>query len=233
MTGQPFGPDRARWEAFFKREAEKKAARTRPGERRTVARLPQKLKLFTGPVRGLQPTLYTIPVREKRVIFVVDMSSSMRRVARSSHFKELKQALFGLASDVSFNLLFFDQRLFFFAKAKSLVPATTANKAAAERWIDDLPAGERTDVGRSAVTGLAMLREALQASPSVRAELFILTDGVETAKTTSLRALQAQYAKLPVNRCRIHLVALGRRGTPALRGLAEASGGRYVEALSR
>jgi hypothetical protein len=74
-----------------------------------------------------------------------------------------------------------------------------------------------------------MLKEALLRDPQSRAELFILTDGRETARTTSLRVVEAQYRKLPVNRCQIHVISLGRRGTPALRVIAESSGGRFVE----
>ena len=149
------------------------------------------------------------------------------------HFTELKRALFGLPSDVRFNILCFDQRMFFFTgagRAKELVPATTANKARCERWINDLPAGEKTDVNRSVAAGLAMLREALVRDPRSRAELFILTDGRETARTTSLKVVQAQYNKLPTNRCQVHVISLGGRGTPSLRVLADGSGGRFVEA---
>ena len=193
----------------------------------------RKVTLHEGPVRGITPTLYGIPVIEKRAVFVVDMSSSMHKTARSSHFEELKQAIFGLPGDVQFNVLCFDQRLFFFAEAKSLVPASTDTKAAFERWIDDLPAGEKTDVNRSVAAGLAMLKEALAADAEVKGELFLLTDGQETAKTTSPGIVEAQYAKLPQDRCRVHVISLGRHGTPALRVLADRSGGHFVEAAGR
>lgn len=229
LTGLPFGVDAKQWTAFLDKEEGRDEPRG-DGTRRTTTAPPRKVVLHDGPIRGVIPTLYTVPIRTKRVIFVVDMSSSMHRTARSSHFTRLKQAIFGLPSDVEFNVLCFDQRMFFFAKAKSLVPADTANKADVERWINDLPAGERTDVNRSVVAGLAMLREALLADDKAEAELFILTDGQETSKSTSTRVVQAQYAKLPVDRCKVHVIALGQHGTPALRVLAEASGGRFVEA---
>ncbi len=235
LTGRPHGTDRAKWTAYF-REEERKLARQSPEERRTYAGGRRKVELEEGPVRGLYPSLYTIPILRKRVVFVVDMSNSMHRVARSSHFKELQRALFGLPSDVSFNILCFDQRMFFFtgaSRAKELVPATTANKARAERWLNDLPAGEKTDVHRSVAAGLAMLKEALLSDPQSRAELFILTDGRETARTTSLKAVEAQYRKLPVNRCQVHVISLGRQGTPALRVIAESSGGHFVDVAGR
>jgi len=233
MTGQGFGLDRARWEAWLAKRREEQAQRE--AERRTTAET-RKVDLVDGPVRGVVPTLYTIPILEKRVVFVVDMSSSMQKSARSTHFVELKRALLGLPSDVSFNVLCFDQRLFFFTgagNAKDLVPATTANKAECERWINDLPAGEKTDVMKSLTAGLAMLNEALKAEDGSKAELFILTDGQETQRTTSLQAVERQYEKLPQDRCRIHVISLGRHGTPALRVLAEASGGHFVEAPAR
>jgi len=230
LTGQALGVDRDRWVRFFADEVPRE---TPPdGERRTTAENPR-VELHEGPVRGINPTLYTVPVVDKCAIFVVDMSSSMHKSARSDHFVELKRVLFSLPSDVHFNILCFDQRLFFFAAAKSLVPATTEEKAKAERWVNELPAGEKTDVNQSVTAGLAMLNEALASDPEARAELFILTDGYETAKTTSATAVERQFEKLPAGRCRVHVIALGRHGTPALRTLAERSGGRYVDVPAR
>jgi hypothetical protein len=229
LTGQPLGLDRAKWEAHFAKED---APAKGPNERRTTAE-DRKVKVFDGPVEGIRPTLYTVPVVEKRVIFVVDMSSSMSKTSRSDHFTELKRVLFSLPSDVHFNILCFDQRLFFFAKAKSLVPATTEQKAEAERWVNDLPAGQRTDVSQSVATGLAMLKEALAADEAARAELFLLTDGQETVTTTAQSAVERQFERLAPGRCKVHVIALGRLGTPALKTLAERSGGQYVEAPAR
>jgi hypothetical protein len=228
LTGQAFGTDREKWVAWFAKEAPP----PKDGERRTTAE-DRKVTLHDGPVRGICPALYTIPIVEKRVIFVVDMSSSMHKAARSEHFQELKRALFSLPSDVQFNILCFDQRRFFFAKAKSLVAATTDAKAEAERWVNDLPAGEKTDVNNAVMTGLAMLNEALDDDAGAKAELFLLTDGHETAATTARSAVERQFEKLPGGRCRVHVIALGRAGTPALKTLADRSGGRYVEAPAR
>ena len=85
-------------------------------------------------------------------------------------------------------------------------------------------------MNRSVVTGLAMLREALLANPRVKAELFILTDGRETKKTTSLNTVEMHYQKLPADRCKVHVIALGKKSTPVLKSLAERSEGRFVEA---
>jgi Mg-chelatase subunit ChlD len=222
--------DRTKWATYLAKEAE--GPPPPEGQRRTTAE-DRVVKFHEGPVRGICPALYTVPVVEKRVIFVVDMSSSMQKAARSEHFQELKRVLFSLPSDVQFNILCFDQRKFFFASAKSLVPATTDAKADAERWVNDLPAGEKTDVNGSVTAGLAMLNEALEADAAARAELFLLTDGQETAATTARSAVERQFDKLPEGRCRVHMIALGRTGTPALRTLADRSGGRYVEVPAR
>ena len=236
LTHKAFGENQAKWREYFAslpRKKPKKPLKPRKntGETVSVADAHKRVqKLKTGPILGLTPKLYTIPIREKRVVFVVDMSNSMAKGSRTSHFVELKRAIFGLATDVQLNVLCFDQRMFFFTKAKSLVPATTRNKARVERWLNDLPAGEKTDVNRSIASGLAMLREALLADSRMRAELFILTDGRETAKTTPLRVVEMQYQKLPEDRCRVHVVALGKKGTETLRRLTERSSGSYVEA---
>jgi hypothetical protein len=228
LTGQTHGIDGDAWIEYLAK-SRKPDKTTADSETVTVAGSTRKVKLYEGPIRGVIPTLYTIPITAKRVIFVVDMSNSMRSGKRSAHFDEIKRAIFGLPSDVHFNILCFDQRMFFFAKAKSLQPATTEQKANAERWINDLPAGEKTDVTRSIVSGLAMLKEALDRDPSVEAELFILTDGRETVQSMPAKRVRAHFDRLPQNRCRVHVVVLGRKGTPALKSLAEESGGRLVE----
>jgi len=230
LTHKAFGVRKEKWKEHFARQP-RKQPRKGTGETVSVADRTRKVeKLKVGPILGVVPTIYTIPILTKRVVFVVDMSSSMRKGVRSAHFVELKQALFGLATDVKFNVLCFDQRMFFFTKAHELVAATIEAKAKVERWINDLPAGERTDVNRSVVTGLAMLKEALLKDPRAHAELFILTDGRETARTTSLSAVERHYQKLPEDRCKVHVIALGKKSTPALKRLAERSGGRFVEA---
>jgi hypothetical protein len=230
LTHKAFGLNRKKWIDYFARLPMTRKPKKETGETVSVADQHRKVEsLKKGPILGLVPTLYTVPIRTKRVVFVVDMSSSMQKGLRSSHFVELKRAIFSLASDVQFNVLCFDERMFFFGQPRSLERATIAMKAKLERWINDLPAGQSTDVNRSVVTGLAMLKEALVTDPKAKAELFILTDGRETKKTTSLNAVERHYQKLPQDRCKVHVVALGKKTTPALKGLAERSNGRFVE----
>jgi len=229
LTGQALGADAAAWRRYF----EEDAARRRPdgSETRTVAD-DAILDRYAGPLRGLRPFLYNVPITAKRVIFVVDMSSSLRDGTRSGHFDELKRALFSLPSDVELNVLCFDQRLFFFVSAKSLTGMSLDGKGELEEWFDNLPAGDRTDVSRSVASGLAMLREAI--GDAHEGELFILTDGRETVTTMPAEAIEAQFEKLPEGRCRVHVIALGGRGTPPiLRRLSERSGGRYEEVPAR
>jgi len=230
LTGEPGGLDVGRWKAYFARVAKEKPKQYKEtGETVTVADSHRKVERYDGPIRGLVPRLYGVPISRKRVIFVVDMSSSMKKGSRSGHFTELKEAIYGLPSDCFFNVLCFDQRLFFFTSAKGLVPATTRQKSELKQWIDGLPAGEKTDVNKSVVTGLAMLKESLAEDETGKAELFILTDGRETAQSTSLRMVQTQFERLPKDRCAVHVVALGSAGTPTLKALVQASGGQFVE----
>ena len=99
--------------------------------------------------------------------------------------------------------------------------------------MNDLPAGERTDVNSAVTTGLAMLGESLKDDPEAKAELFLLTDGHETVSSTAQSAVEWQFEKLPEGRCRVHLIALGRGGTPSLKTIADRSGGRFVEVPAR
>ncbi|MEE8107355.1 MAG: hypothetical protein V3T86_17610 [Planctomycetota bacterium] len=230
LTGRAFGLNSEKWIEFLAKAAEKAAGEQNDPnqETKTVADSTRKVKIYEGPIRGVVPRLYGIPIRAKRVVFVIDMSSSMRDGKRSLHFQEFKRALFGLSTDVKFNVLCFDQRMFFFSGPKTLEPATIRQKAKAERWINDLPAGEQTDVTRSIVSGLAMLKEALSKEPKMSGELFLVTDGHETSKSMPQRHVRRQFDMLPLDRATVHLVALGRKGTPWLRTLAEDSGGQVV-----
>jgi len=230
LTGRAFGVQPEKWIEFLAKAAERGAQNPNDPNRETVtvADSARKVKIYEGPIRGVVPRLYGIPIRAKRVVFVIDMSSSMRDGKRSLHFQEFKKALFGLPTDVRFNVLCFDQRMFFFSGPKKLEPATIEQKAKAERWINDLPAGEQTDVTRSIVSGLAMLKEALTREPKVSGELFLVTDGHETSKSMPQRHVRRQFDRLPLDRATVHLVALGRKGTPWLRTLAEDSGGQVA-----
>ena len=81
---------------------------------------------------------------------------------------------------------------------------------------------------RSIVSGLAMLKEALDRDPLVEAELFILTDGRETVQSMPAKRVRAHFDRLPQNRCRVHVVVLGRKGTPALKSLRKEEGGLTI-----
>ncbi len=233
LTGKAYGTDASAWRRHFEEEA-KRAPPPPPDETRTVADAARKVELYEGPIRGLVPTLFTLPITAKRVLLVVDISSSTREGPRQGQLDELKRALFSLPSDVELNVLCFDQRQFFFTSAKSLAACDLWGKVELERWLDNLPAGEKTDVTRSVAAGLAMLREALKDEETDTAELFILTDGRETVTSMPPGGMEAQFERLPRGRCRVHVIALGGHGVPApLARLAAASGGRMVEAAAR
>ncbi|MGQ0612869.1 MAG: HEAT repeat domain-containing protein [Planctomycetaceae bacterium] len=233
LTGKAYGADASAWRRHFEEEA-RRTPPPAPGETRTVADTARKVELYEGPIRGLVPTLFTLPITAKRVLLVVDISSSTREGPRQGQLDELKRALFSLPSDVEINVLCFDQRQFFFTSAKSLAACDLWGKVELERWLDNLPAGEKTDVTRSVAAGLAMLREALKDEESDSAELFILTDGRETVTSMPPGAMEAQFERLPSGRCRVHVIALGGHGVPApLARLAAASGGQTVQAAAR
>lgn len=231
LTGGACGLDAEAWSRYLAAWKERKPPA--PGETRTTAEATAPGERYAGPIRGVVPTLYTIPIRAKINVFVVDMSSSMRQGVRSSHLAELKRALMGLPGDSAFNVLCFDQRMFFLTEAKSLLPATAEGKAELERFLGTLPSGDKTDVRRSVASGLAMIREALERDPKARADLFLLTDGVETVQSMNDSHVEAQFMRLPAGRCHVHLVALGQSVTSTLRSLVDRSGGSYVQPPAR
>jgi hypothetical protein len=106
----------------------------------------------------------------RSIVYVVDMSGSMRGRRFDRARSELVRSIAKLSAEQSFYVFFFNDRaypLFDPLPAKGLLPATTGNKSRASRWI-------RAREPFSKTNPTLALQWALEMKPQV---IYLLTDG--------------------------------------------------------
>ena len=118
---------------------------------------------------------YGIDIHAKRLLFLLDQSGSMNERTSSgtrliAAKNELAQAIDGLAADVEFGILFFDEVVR--PWRDELVYASDENKKAAFQFIRRVQAGKKTNT-------YAALRRALEFDDQLET-VFLLTDGKPT-----------------------------------------------------
>ncbi len=166
---------------------------------------------------------YGIPVLSKRVVFCLDISSSMTGFAEKEKSRmdqakeELAQTLSALDGDVRMNIIFFDDRIQ--PLGRSLAP------------IRGRLASLLTVVKQVQPRGSTNIYDTLEYSfqdPSVDT-VFLLSDGEPTdGKYVSIEEILRRIRR--ANRARqvvIHTISFGR--SAFMQSLAEQNGGRYVE----
>ena len=132
-------------------------------------------KRIRGAVGRYDTSYYGIPVRSDRVLFVLDISQSMRfggimddpnrlEIAK----EELKAVVDRLTPDSRFSILSFSTGNAYMAR-KKLIPATARNRRMAKRWIDKLVAAGGTNT-------FSALRAAFDKFSEVDT-VFFLSDG--------------------------------------------------------
>lgn len=154
VTDQDFGNAEAHWgvwwqdnERDFRRAAKLPAYDPKQGSSLTIRGLPA-------------PTFYGLKIYAKRIVFVVDTSSSMvadgpkppnsrMDVAK----RELTATLRDLPADTEFTVLAFNSAVGSWGK---LLPATPENKAKAIQWVQQLKHGTGTNTHEGLVRAFAV-----------------------------------------------------------------------------
>jgi HEAT repeat protein len=166
---------------------------------------------------------YGIPVLSKRVVFCLDISSSMSATAEDGLTRmeqakrELSRTLGSLESGVHLNIIFFDNKIQPVSRAlfpiKGHLPSTLKTVAQAQ------PRGS-TNIYDTLETAF---------SDSTVDTVFLLSDGEPTdGKYISTEEILRRIRR--VNRTRgivIHTISFGK--SEFMKALAEQNGGRYVE----
>jgi HEAT repeat protein len=166
---------------------------------------------------------YGVPVLSKRIVFCLDMSSSMSAFGEGGDSrldqakKELIRTLAALGAGVNVNLIFFDDRIE--PWRSSLAPIKGS-----------LPSAQAV-INRVKPRGSTNIYDTLEAAftdPTVDT-VFLLSDGEPTdGKYVSTEEILRRIRR--VNRARqvvIHTISLGK--SDFMKTLAEQNGGRYVE----
>jgi hypothetical protein len=114
------------------------------------------------------PSYYGLPIYGTKIVFVIDVSASMRGPRIDAAKRELMKAINELKSGTDFNVLAFSIGVT--PWQSQLVPATNDNKQSAVTFVYTLPLGSRT-----------ASYDALESALSFDAEsIYFLTDGAPT-----------------------------------------------------
>jgi hypothetical protein len=151
---------------------------------------------------------------EINVVYVIDSSGSMEG-DRFAHAKlELKRSIERLPSKGSFALMFFNQFYNVFPPGH-LIPANTANKEAAKRWIDAQGAEGGTDPTDAMVIALSLKPGAI----------FLMTDGVFANHQRTFDEIKRNN---PDSKTSVSTIAFHERtAEPELKAIAAANRGDY------
>ena len=216
LTGQTLGRDRARWQKWWDNEGKHAAAPiATPPEGKPVR------YAHEAPDDPNPPYWFDIPVRGKRVVFVYDVSASMRYKLPTA-YKELSNAVKGLHSAHSFEVVFFHERVLPWRGRLSRADPVT--KELLVRRLDELEIKSYTNLYDAIETALAL-------GPD---ELFVISDGLPNRgkRRVPKRILEA-LLKLNVRRIPIHTVSVvrnvdGDEHIALLRDIAAQHRGRHV-----
>ncbi len=225
ITGQDLGRRADPWRRWWQGEGERfhvpgRAAAQRALDRRAAAHA--RSKTAAAPA-----DFYRIEVESERVVFVLDISGSMRlpaksvgRIERSRMDlakEELSEVLRKLPDGTRFNLIFFEEEVHAFARRTQEM--NRSQRAKALRFVADQYA-----IGSTAL--YPALKLAFQ-DPLVDT-IYLLSDGAPTVgEITDIEEIRAEVARWNGARhVRIHGISMGQDST-LLRWLCEDTGGSY------
>jgi hypothetical protein len=240
LTGVDLGLEVLQWRSWW--EAQREAGGGRPAAGRA------------GEPRYAGPTYYGIRLVTNRVVFVLDLSGSMRDPVEPSENllrrlppedrplvgKEIKnklelaksqlaRAVQALPEEASFSLVFFSDSPFVWEK--SLVPATAENKKRALQRVESAGASGGTNIHDALRATLELGGEdALERFAQGPDTVFLLTDGNPSrGELRDPRLLQSWFGdeNLP-RRIRVNTIGVGRQAARFLKGMAEDSGGEFI-----
>jgi hypothetical protein len=157
ITGQRHGVDAKAWQEWWRTNA-------------ATFRYPTPDALAQARKKAEEggPSYYGIPLRARRLVFVIDTSGSMRGERLAAAQKELVQAIDNLTAEAQFNILVFDSKLAIWSQ--KLVTATPDNKKRAASFVNNLIA-----------SGNTCTYDALRAALEMKVEsVYVLTDGAPT-----------------------------------------------------
>jgi len=180
------------------------------------------------------PRYYGIPIDRprSRVVFCIDVSQSMYGRGIEQARAELRRTLEAFPTTYAFEVIAFNERLHPFAG--DLVPAHPVVKARALAWLDSLETISYTNLYDAVETafGHAGIGDRAVETPGRLDAVFLLSDGAPNrGRYRREDKVVEAIAALSRRRIPVHAVAAGEEVFPLLRRIADATGGRFVDAF--
>ncbi len=171
ITGQPFSADASTWSGWWNKNGATFTPPENPNPKFNYE-LEQKPEKSEEEV-----TYYEIPLLENRVVFVLDVSGSMKfggspnRLDRARD--ELKNLIARLDKQTQFNIILYNLEVKRWNTQQALVPATDVNKKGAAYFLDQAEA-------KGGTATMASMEEALYEVALVNGveTIFLISDGV-------------------------------------------------------
>jgi len=218
ITRKQFGRDVVKWKAWLRTreqtEAIEKAEEAAGGERRTYAENPER--------RTVAGHFFGIPIRGKKVVFVFDVSASMRYKLPIA-YEQLSLAVKSLPSSAMFEVVFFNEHVW--PWRGRLSHADPITKELLLEHLDTIEIKSYTNLFDS-------IEKALSLEPD---EVFVISDGAPNRGRKKFPSdIRAGILELNRRHARINTVSVvrvvdGEEHIALLAGIAEDSGGETVQ----
>jgi len=261
LTGQNFHENEILWRAWWKENRasykgppEAGAAASPDGSGGAGPEAAARKKAWMERTKGT--SFYGIQTRSKRIVYVLDVSSSMnaplgsrsptttgtavaappgrRKIDQAR--SELKSSIAALPEDAVFSIVFYNHQVHEWRNG--LVEATVENKTRAGEWADSIEAHGNTNIFDAVerAFGLAGRGTYDKGSETAADTVFLLSDGqANRGRLVDRDEMRREIARM--NRLRkvvIHTVALGGDADVAfMQGLAEDTGGQFKHVAGR
>lgn len=222
-TGQNFGDKPGEWADWWSQ---------RPANWRDVsfdlAELPQDVP-WSHPV----PVFYSIKVYAQRVLFVIDISNSMRSTVDGKQRiqtarEELQRAILALPNDAWFNVILFNEQVV--AWRPGMLQATTDNRAAAIQMIHTIEPSSSTATNDALERAVNEKPVSLSQGAHIE-QIILLTDGKPTSgRIVSPEMIVSNITQLnTVKRIRIDTLGVDTVDGPQefLQDLSQRNFGKY------
>jgi Mg-chelatase subunit ChlD len=255
LTGQDFHENGVLWHRWWKENRrsyrgppEARAVETPDGATPEDPEAAARKKAWMERTKGTR--FYGIRTRSKRIVYVLDVSSSMNApIGRRSPTttgtakaappvrrkidqarRELRSSVAALPEDAVFGIVFYNHEVHLWRKG--LVEATDENKNGAGEWIESINAHGNTNIFDAVerAFGLAGRGTLDQGYETAADTVFLLSDGqANRGRLVDRDEMRREIGRMNrLKRVVIHTVALGGDADVAfMKGLAEDTGGQF------
>ena len=221
LTGRKFGEDRAAWKGWWAAGGSKAPFQSN-AEPEPEAKPDARRYAHEAPLDHLRPYFFGIPVGGERVVFVFDVSASMRYKLPLA-YDQLSRTVKGLRSRARFDVIFFNERVL--PWRRRLSHADPITKELLVRHLESIEIRSYTNLFDSIETALEMEPD----------EIVVISDGEPNRGRKQLpRDILSELERINTRGARIHTVSVvrvvdGDEHVSLLRSIAEAHGGQHVQ----